>query len=274
MAPHIPNHVSTGTNPVISFHGALITEFLEPPPGRCFAFRQTYKLKAPVELNFNKPTGPPLHFHPWQNEWFRCVSGRMGIEIDGKTRILTPEDGEIMGRAGCVHRFFLAPDSTEDMTVVLSASDTGDNYMLDRIFFENWYGMWHDGIVSNGGKFDLIQLLSTFDGGDCYLVPELPLPLWARKAIGQWGGVVLGRWIGGLLGYKPFFKEYTTDWDLAVAKMRSHWMLRLHVATSYQAASSWAALQERTAAWVGGGGTEQYVVRAKTNGVHEAEKDE
>ena len=57
-------------------------------------------------------------------------------------------------------RQFLAPDSTEDMTVVLSASDTGDNYMLDRIFFENWYGMWHDGIVSNGGKFDLIQLLS------------------------------------------------------------------------------------------------------------------
>lgn len=94
---------------------------------------------------------------------------------------------------------------------------------------------------SNGDEAQADGEGQTFDGGDCYLVPELPLPLWARKAIGQWGGVVLGRWIGGLLGYKPFFKEYTTDWDLAVAKMRSHWMLRLHVATSYQAASSWAA---------------------------------
>lgn len=90
------------------FGGALITEFLEPPPRRCFAFRQTYKLKAPPGIGFEavkKPSGPPLHFHPRQNEWFRCVAGRMAIEIDGKLRILTPEDGEVMGRAGCVHRF-------------------------------------------------------------------------------------------------------------------------------------------------------------------------
>lgn len=36
---------------------------------------------------------------------------------------------------------WLAPDSTEDMIIVLSASDTGDDYMLDRVFFENWYGL-------------------------------------------------------------------------------------------------------------------------------------
>lgn len=54
---------------------------------------------------------------------------------------------------------WLAPDSTEDMIIVLSASDTGDDYMLDRVFFENWYGLWHDAVMHHGGEFDWIQLL-------------------------------------------------------------------------------------------------------------------
>lgn len=92
-------------------------------------------------------------------------------------------------------------------------------------------------------------------------MPDMALPMWARKCIGYWTGVILGRYIGGLLGYKPFLKEYTTDWDLAVAKMRSHWVL-WWVSTSYQAARPWVVLQERAAAWADG----KYVARAKLNG--------
>lgn len=33
-------------------------------------------------------------------------------------------------------------------------------------------------------------------------------------------GIVVGRWIGGLLGYQPFFEKWTTDWDLACRKMQ------------------------------------------------------
>lgn len=56
------------------------------------------------------------------------------------------------------------------------------------------------------------------DGGDAYSVPPKWVPF--RRFIGRWGSVALGCWAGGLLGYKPFFKEYTTDWDYAVAKMK------------------------------------------------------
>lgn len=49
----------------------------------------------------------------------------------------------------------------------------------------------------------------------------------------------LGRWVGGLLGYKPFFKEYTTDWDYAVAKMKGSWFQRHLVHESYGTARSW-----------------------------------
>ncbi|KAM0797044.1 hypothetical protein BDR22DRAFT_824559 [Usnea florida] len=47
-----------------------------------------------------------------------------------------------------------------------------------------------------------------FDGGDCYLSPPWWMPF--RNFVGYWMGVVIGRWIGGLLGYQPFFPEL---WD-------------------------------------------------------------
>ena len=50
---------------------------------------------------------------------------------------------------------------------------------------------------------------------------------------------MLGRWIGGLLGYKPFFKEYTTDWDYAVAKMKGSFLQRHLVEESFAVAKAW-----------------------------------
>lgn len=117
----------------------------------------------------NHPSGPPVHFHPFQNEYFRVEQGRMYVEINGVLRTLTPEDGEVMARAGSIHRFYIAPDSTEDMIIILSASDPGLDYQLERVFFENWYGLWHDYLVHEG-KMDFIQLL-------CVRVPFKPLPL-------------------------------------------------------------------------------------------------
>lgn len=75
------------------------------------------------------------------------------------------------------------------------------------------------------------------DGGDAYSVPPKWVPF--RRFIGYWGSVILGRWIGGLLGYKPFFREYTTDWDFAVAKMKGSWFQRHLAEDSYAKAKSW-----------------------------------
>lgn len=45
--------------------------------------------------------------------------------------------------------------------------------------------------------------------------------------------------MGGMLGYKPFFKEYTTDWDYAVAKMRGSFFQRHLVEKSFSWGKSW-----------------------------------
>lgn len=51
----------------------------------------------------------------------------------------------------------------------------------------------------------------------------------------------MGRWIGGLLGYKPFFREYTTDWDFAVAKMKGSFFQRHLVHDAFAAEKAWPA---------------------------------
>ena len=62
------------------------------------------------------------------------------------------------------------------------------------------------------------------DAGDVYL----RLPRWVpfRQMVSIFLGIVVGRWIGGLLGYQPYYPEWTTDWDAACALMSKHWTQR------------------------------------------------
>ena len=60
--------------------------------------------------------------------------------------------------------------------------------------------------------------------------------------------VLIGRYIGSLLGYRPFFREYTSDWELAQAKAKHTWFHRRNIETSYQQAKSWDELQ-RVSVW-------------------------
>ncbi|KAL5363696.1 hypothetical protein BJX96DRAFT_187189 [Aspergillus floccosus] len=250
FSPFVPYHVSAGQTVIRKFGGLLTCEFLPPPPGRSFMMRQTYRhsVEGPIPDNLRKliegdhrPDGPPMHFHQWQTEYFKVEEGICVVEVNGKQTMLTPDDEEISCKAGNIHRFFIHPDSRERMTVILSASDSGVDYQLDRVFFENWYGYWHDALLYQGG-LDFIQTLCIHDAGDHYT----PGPAWLpfRRLIGYWMCVVIGRWIGGLLGYKPFFREYTTDWDFAVAKMKANPWTRRLVNDSYSSKKAWDAQVE------------------------------
>jgi hypothetical protein len=68
-----------------------------------------------------------------------------------------------------------------------------------------------------------------------------PAPAWMpfRLFFGYWTSVIIGRWLGGLLGYKPFFKEYTTDWEFAVTKMKTSFWTRRSVENFWAAKERW-----------------------------------
>lgn len=73
------------------------------------------------------------------------------MEIDGVVRRSTNEDGETSVKAGYIHAFWIDDSTPAYTTVILSASDPGVDYLLDRVFFENWYGYWSDVLLHEGG---------------------------------------------------------------------------------------------------------------------------
>ncbi|KAK7959064.1 uncharacterized protein PG986_003918, partial [Apiospora aurea] len=107
--------------------------------------------------------------------------------------------------------------------VVVSGEATPDLFRLDWAFFENWYG-YQDLCFRKGCAPDLIQVMCMFDAGGRIF----PLPSWVpfRRTVAVAVGVALGRWLGGLLGYQPYYREWTTDWQLACGKMETSWFYR------------------------------------------------
>jgi len=53
-------------------------------------------------------------------------------------------------------------------------------------------------------------------GGSCLALPKfVPFSMTLSKAM----TVVIGRWLGGILGYQPYYKEWTTEWETAKKRM-------------------------------------------------------
>ncbi|KAI0199428.1 hypothetical protein F4808DRAFT_211671 [Astrocystis sublimbata] len=217
---------------ITAFEGGIITRIIAHPhdASRAFAYEVTFDLTHPriVAVAAQKP---PLHFHPYQEEYIEIVQGRLAVEVEGVEHVLRPSDGEFKLRPWCNHRLYSPVTELgagnndkeyedgwdgEKTVFLLSGEDTDEMFRLDTVFFENWYA-YQDRIVVDGEKIDLIQVMSMFDAGGSYL----SLPRWIpfSRTIARCLGIVVGRWIGGMLGYQPFFRQWTTDWDLACQKM-------------------------------------------------------
>ncbi|KAI0023369.1 hypothetical protein F4780DRAFT_78310 [Xylariomycetidae sp. FL0641] len=209
------------------FEGALSFRVVHLPH-RAFAFEVTLQLDSPL-LAALAAAKPPLHFHPYQAEYVEVLEGRCVVEVGGQEHPLGPGNGEFCVRAGEHHRWYpILPSENGDAghregtvaRVLISGEDSTSPFRLDWLFFENWYG-YQNQFVLNGEIPDLIQVLCMFDAGGSY--PSLPGWLPCGRRISIIGSIVLGRWLGGLLGYQPYYHKWTTDWQLARSRMESTW---------------------------------------------------
>ncbi|KAK8063019.1 hypothetical protein PG997_015116, partial [Apiospora hydei] len=209
---------------------------------------------------------PPRHFHPRQAEYIQVLQGRAVVEVEGhddasaaarhRVLLLAGTDGgkseeeggdDFCIPAGAHHTWYPSAARVEDndeddggrevgdgggssrrrnmrMTrVVVSGEATPELFRLDWAFFENWYG-YQDLCFQKGCAPDLIQVMCMFDAGGSYL----SLPSWVPfgRTVAKAVGVALGRWLGGLLGYQPYYREWTTDWQVACDKMETCWFYR------------------------------------------------
>lgn len=147
------------------FEGAItVSHFHAPSRKRAFYFDVTFILDHPHLLKLASAEKPPLHFHPYQEEYIEVTEGRLGVEVEGKEYILTPTDGEFTIHPWSNHRLYplLPAPGSEDLQTtrfLLSGEGTNDAFKLDAVFFQNWY-RYQDAIVVGGEKMELLQVMN------------------------------------------------------------------------------------------------------------------
>ncbi|KAK8069584.1 hypothetical protein PG994_006200 [Apiospora phragmitis] len=206
------------------FDGALTIRG-KPRPGRDFPFEATFILDHPSFRQF-RSAKPPRHLHPYQEEYVQVLEGALVLEIEGREHVVRPEDGEFTIAPWTIHRLYTPPAeagsgaATAGSNVVrfmASGEEAQEAFNMDLLFFENWYGYQNEAI-RNRRSIDLIQAMCTFDAGGSYLTLPPYFPF--RRILSRAAGVVIGRWLGELLGYRPFHREWSSDWSSAKAKMQ------------------------------------------------------
>ncbi|KAL4794821.1 hypothetical protein BDV19DRAFT_389721 [Aspergillus venezuelensis] len=231
-----------------------------PTSNLAFALRVTFTRSLwPFKCLSSSPL-PPLHFHPYQSEYIRVLQGALVVEIEGQLHRLSagsssdsdsgpgnPGDSGSGSGSGSspnapaasdaieippwkAHRFYPPADfgGVEQIVLLLAGTeptsagepelDRDSACRLDAMFFENWYAYQQDVWRRGGGALSTLQAMAMFDAGGSYICIPAWIPFSKPCAVAL--GVVLGRWLGGILGYQPYYKDWTSNWDDACRRMR------------------------------------------------------
>lgn len=131
-----------------------------PRLNRVFTFEVTFRLDHPklIALGSEKP---PMHFHPYQEEFITVLEGSLAVEIEGVEKILTSAAGEVSIKPWTNHRLYPPPQKKGETITrfMLSGADTEQAYKLDELFFENWYG-YQDAVFVYGEALSVVQVMS------------------------------------------------------------------------------------------------------------------
>lgn len=152
-----------------------------------------------AELLVSPRGGNPLHVHPLQEEYFKALSGTLGVQVGEEHRSLG-EGEEAVVPPGTPHRWWNADDA-EEARVLVELRPA----LNSEIFFETLYGLARDGKTDENGVPNILQQAVTLNGvnkGEIYLAsPPIPVQKVFLAAFAP---------VGRLLGYKDHYPRYST----------------------------------------------------------------
>jgi quercetin dioxygenase-like cupin family protein len=153
-----------------------------------------------LDLFVSPRGGNPLHVHPLQEEYFKAVSGTLGVQIGDEHRCLR-EGEEAVVPPGTPHRWW--NDSDEEEAHVLAELRPALN---TETFFETGYGLARDGKTDENNVPNILQQAVTLTGinkGEIYLASP---PVAVQKAL-----LAALAPVGRLLGYKDHYPRYSAE---------------------------------------------------------------
>ncbi|KAI1430765.1 hypothetical protein GGR50DRAFT_698692 [Xylaria sp. CBS 124048] len=185
-----------------TIQNAALYQFLDEEDGG-WGVRETHYIDNPlVRAGLS---GPPLHIHLIQDEFFKIEQGVLGVITDGTERALTKDDGILKIPAGTRHRFWCHKSSTENLVFHGWIDPQDKDYILDKNYLRHLQGYIADCDKANV-KPSIFQIILFSYHASTVLSPPFWVPLWLLNGTHY----ILANWIAqGLLGYKPSYPEYT-----------------------------------------------------------------
>jgi mannose-6-phosphate isomerase-like protein (cupin superfamily) len=153
-----------------------------------------------LDLFVSARGGNPLHVHPRQEEYFKAISGTLGVQV-GDEHLWLEEGEEATVPPGTPHRWWNDSED-EDAHVVAELRPA----LNSETFFETAYGLARDGKTDENGAYNLLQQAVTLTGinkGEIYLASP---PVAVQKVL-----LAALTPIGRLLGYQDHYPRYSAE---------------------------------------------------------------
>ncbi|KLO99253.1 Uncharacterized protein Y057_14507 [Fusarium fujikuroi] len=199
LSPRPVTRTETPSEPrMLSQNGAALFEFHYEHGGQ-LVVRETHY--AENKLVQDGRSGPPLHIHCGQTEYFQVESGTLAVIRNGKKSILAKGGGIIKIPPGtryrapplstqlrridkncCSHRFWAEAPVTEDLVFRVWAEPQNLDRGFDEAFLRNYLGYLRDCEEQNIQP-SVFQLALLSWGGDTLLSPPWWVPLWMLSLI-------------------------------------------------------------------------------------------
>ena len=151
--------------------------------------------RTTLKITLFKARLNPNHFHVYQDECFKVLSGKLTIWLEGKTTKLSPGQQVVLPK-GKPHNHFNDDDEPVTFTQTVSPA-------LDFEYWEeNIIGLTADGKLKTG-KPNFMQDLVTLKYLDSKTY-HAEIPLFIQKLVMNLVGPV-----GRLLGYRAIYEKYS-----------------------------------------------------------------
>jgi mannose-6-phosphate isomerase-like protein (cupin superfamily) len=201
LSPRPTRRTNISSEPVVfGVNGTIQYEFLRED-GRDVVRETHYMSKDTVRKGLS---GPPLHIHLRQAEFFHVQQGVLGVHKNGKVHAITANDGPVEIPAGERHRFWAHPSGTEDLIFKVWVDPEDLDKGFDETFMRNFTGYLRD-CERDKIAPSIFQILLFIHHSDMVLTPPFWLPIWFLVGLHH----VFAYWVGaGLLGYKTSYPEY------------------------------------------------------------------
>ncbi|KAI6086402.1 hypothetical protein F4821DRAFT_130197 [Hypoxylon rubiginosum] len=195
LSPRPLRRTNTPLEPrMFSPSDAALYEFLYDDIGR-FAVRETHY--ADNKVVQNGLSGPPLHIHLKQTEYFEIQQGTLAVVKNEKQVMLTKDDGILKITPGTRHRFWAHSPAREDLIFKVWAEPQDGQHSFDENYLRNALGYLRDCQMQNINPSIFQMALFGWSSDTLFITPSFWVPLWILRAIQFVAGHLIGVFLLG-----------------------------------------------------------------------------